>query len=263
MNPARTRTPEVTIAIVGAGRLGGVLARAFRHAGFIVSGPHARGERVPDADIALLCVPDDAIASAARAARDSAPLIGHVSGATTLADVDFSIHPLQTSTGGESPDVFRGIGCAVAGRTDADRAVAERLATALGAAPFTVDDSRRAAYHAAASLASNLVLAVLDAAEQLADAAGIRPDEARSLLAPLARRTVENWVVDGAHDALTGPVARGDEHTVIRQRAAVDTARPALTRLFDELVAATRTISATRAGAARTDDARASSEVAA
>ncbi len=270
MNSARTRMPEMTIAIVGAGRLGGVLARAFRQAGFIASGPHTRGARVPDADIALLCVPDDAIASAARAARGSAPLIGHVSGATTLfsgattlSDVDFSIHPLQTFTGGEAPDVFRGIGCAVAGRTDAARAVAEQLATALGAEPFIVDDSHRAAYHAAASLASNLVLAVLDAAEQLADAAGIRPDEARSLLAPLARRTVENWVVDGARDALTGPVVRGDERTVMRQRAAVGAARPALTPLFDELVAATRTIAATRTGAARTDDARASGEVAA
>lgn len=263
MNSARTRMPEMTIAIVGAGRLGGVLARALRHAGFTVSGPHARGARVPDADIALLCVPDDAIAEAARTARGSAPLIGHVSGATTLAEVDFSIHPLQTFTGGESPDVFRGIGCAVAGRTDAARTVAERLATALGAEPFTIDDSHRAAYHAAASLASNLVLTVLDAAEQLADAAGIRPGEARSLLAPLARRTVENWVVDGARDALTGPIARGDERTVTRQRAAVDAARPALTPLFDELAAATRTIAATRAGAAQTDDARASGEVAA
>ncbi len=68
--------------------------------------------------------------------------------------------------------MFHGIGAAVAGRTDDARAVAEQLARALGARPFMVEDDHRASYHAAASFASNFVLTVLDAAEQLAAAAG-------------------------------------------------------------------------------------------
>ncbi|PCE15567.1 hypothetical protein AUC47_11805 [Microbacterium sp. SZ1] len=226
--------PHATIAIVGAGRLGGVLARALRAAGFIVIGPLRRDDTVPDADIALLCVPDSAIAAVAFAARPHSRLVAHVSGATPLIDVDFSLHPLQTFTGTESSDVFRGIGVAVDGRTPEGLEVAERLARALGANPFRVDDAHRAEYHAAASFASNFVLTVLDAAEHLAKDAGVD----RAHLAPLVRQTVDNWTASGAASALTGPIVRGDEETVARQRAASADYR----ELFDALAAATRAI---------------------
>jgi predicted short-subunit dehydrogenase-like oxidoreductase (DUF2520 family) len=229
-----------TIAIVGAGRLGGVLARALRASGFHVLGPLRRDQSVPTVDIALLCVPDAAIAAVAFVARPHARFLGHVSGATPLTDVDFSLHPLQTFTGSEEPEVFHGIGAAIAGRTDEARAVAEKLARALGARPFEVDDARRASYHAAASFASNFVLPVLDAAEQLASAAGIPHHEARELFAPLAHRSIDNWAAAGAAHALTGPIVRGDEPTVARQRDAASAAD--LADLFDALAAATRVI---------------------
>lgn len=244
MQTSSTLAPGTTIAIVGAGRLGRVLARSLRTAGFDVLGPLRREQSMPTVDIALLCVPDSAIPAVAFVARPHARLVGHVSGATPLDDVDFSIHPLQTFTGAETPDVFHGIGAAVAGRTDDARAVAEQLARALGARPFTVDD--RAGYHAAASFASNFVLTVVDAAEQLAAAAGIPSDDVRQLLAPLVRRSVENWADAGAQDALTGPIARGDGETVARQRSAA--AELDLQDLFDALAAATRAI------ASRADD---------
>lgn len=234
MHSTPALAPDTTIAIVGAGRLGGVLARALRAAGFGVLGPLRRDDRMPDADIALLCVPDSAIAAVAFAARPHARLVAHVSGATPLADVDFSIHPLQTFTGTETPEVFRGIGVAVDGRTPEALAVAERLAAALGATPFRVDDAHRAEYHAAASFASNFVLTVLDAAERLAAPSGLD----RAHLAPLVQQTVDNWVASGAASALTGPIARGDEATVARQRAA----SADFADLFDALAAATRAV---------------------
>lgn len=226
--------PETTIAIVGAGRLGGVLTRALRAAGFTVIGPLRREDRVPDADIALLCVPDAAIPAVAFAARPHSRLVGHVSGATPLTDVDLSLHPLQTFTGAETPAVFEGIGVAIDGRTPEAIEVAEQLARALGADPFRVDDAHRARYHAAASFASNFVLTVLDAAEHLARDAGVD----RAHLAPLVRQTIENWAASGAASALTGPIVRGDEDTVARQRAASADYRD----LFDVLAAATRSV---------------------
>ena len=66
------------------------------------------------------------------------------------------------------------------------------------------------------------------------------PDRARELLAPLVRGPVDNWVALGAAGALTGPVARGDELTVARQRAAVAAAHPELVALWDALVTRTR-----------------------
>ncbi|MCK3770666.1 DUF2520 domain-containing protein [Microbacterium aerolatum] len=235
LNPA-----SASVAVIGAGRLGGVLTEALRAAGFDVHGPFCRDDAVLSVDIALLCVPDAAIAAVADAVRDRARIVGHVSGATGLDDVDFSMHPLQTFTGDESPDVFRGIGCAVDAHTDEALAVATGLAEALRARAFRVGVAQRAGYHAAASTASNLLLTVLDAAEQLAVTAGLPSADARALLAPLVRRTVENWADAGAEASLTGPIARGDEGTVVRQRAAVADAHPELLALFDQLCASTR-----------------------
>lgn len=227
------------IGLVGPGRVGRVIARALAAAGIVVHGPVGRGEPIPDVPVVLLCVPDDAITAAADAARAPGRLIGHTSGATPLDAVDFGVHPLQTITGGEGADAFAGGGCAVAGRTPEALAVATALATAVGARPFAVDDAQRALYHAAASVASNYTIAVLDAAERLAQAAGL--SDARAAFAPLVVRTVENWVARGSA-ALTGPVARGDEGTVARQRAAIVASAPGVLDLFDALTVATRKI---------------------
>jgi predicted short-subunit dehydrogenase-like oxidoreductase (DUF2520 family) len=62
-------------------------------------------------------------------------------------------------------------------------------------------------------------------------------DDSRALFAPLVRRTVDNWVDAGAAASLTGPIARGDEETVARQRAAVPLQ---LLPLFDQLCTSTR-----------------------
>ncbi|MGN7860571.1 DUF2520 domain-containing protein [Microbacterium sp. 22303] len=237
-----TAASDRSIAVVGVGRLGGVLARALTEAGFDVRGPLGREDAVPAVDIAILCVPDAAIHVAALAARPHAGLVGHVSGSTGLDDVDFSIHPLQTFTGSEQPSVFHGIGAAIDGRTPEALATAESVARALGAHPFRVEDAHRAGYHASASIASNLLLAVLDAAERVAGSAGIPSGEARAILAPLVRQTVENWADRGAAEVLTGPIARGDDATVARQRAAIAEGDPELLELVDALTAQTRAL---------------------
>ena len=94
--------------------------------------------------------------------------------------------------------------------------------------PFEIEDEGRAAYHAAASIASNFLVTLEAAAERVAAGAGLEADEARALLAPLVRATVENWAEHGPERALTGPIARGDEATVARQRDAVAESAPEL-----------------------------------
>jgi predicted short-subunit dehydrogenase-like oxidoreductase (DUF2520 family) len=101
---------------------------------------------------------------------------------------------------------------------------------------FAIADADRAAYHAAASIASNFLTTIEGAAERLAATAGV-PREA---LVPLVRAAVDNWAALGARTALTGPIVRGDEAVVERQRAAVAERTPELAELFDALAAATR-----------------------
>ncbi len=245
------------VAVVGTGRLGAALALALEAAGLDVAGPLGRGETSPAA-VTLLCVPDGEIAAAAERARADAygGLIGHTSGATPLTVLEgagraaFALHPLQTFAGGEAPERFRGVGCAVAGTTPEALSTAWRLAELVGMRPFEIADSERAAYHAAASMASNFLVTLQAAAEELAAGAGLERSEARALLAPLVRSTVENWVARGPEEALTGPVARGDDATVERQREAVGSVAPDLLPLFDELVAGTRSLAGRALGVA-------------
>lgn len=230
-----------SIAIVGAGRLGTALTAALRAAGYVVLGPLGRGADARGATAVLLCVPDGEIAAAAAAVAHG-PLVGHCSGATGLEPLApheaFSLHPLMTVPVGATGDMLAGAGCAVDGATPRALAAAEALAAALGMRATRVEDDDRAAYHAAASIASNFLVTLEGAAERLAATAGVD----RALLAPLVRAAVENWASRGAEDALTGPIARGDEETVARQRAAVAERTPDLVPLFDVLVDATRAV---------------------
>jgi predicted short-subunit dehydrogenase-like oxidoreductase (DUF2520 family) len=240
-----TDTPPCSpLAIVGRGRLGTALAEVFRGAGIEVQGPLGRGADGAGAAIVLLCVPDGEIATAATAIQPGR-LVGHCSGAGSLELIApheaFSLHPLMTVTA-EGAD-FRGAGAAIAATTVHAAAVAHALAEAAGMVPTEIAEEDRALYHAAASVASNFLITLEGAAEALAAEAGLP----RELLAPLVRATVENWAALGAERALTGPIARGDEATVTRQRAAIAGRDPELTELFDVLAAATRRLAAVAA----------------
>jgi len=227
-------------AIVGAGRLGRALAAGLRAAGVEADGPLGRGARCPDADVVILAVPDAEIAGAADAIEPGR-LVGHCSGATTLAPLApheaFSLHPLMTVPA-DGPAQFAGASAAIAGSTSQARGVAHQIALCLGLTPIDVADEDRAAYHAAASIASNFLVTLEAAAEQLAESAGVE----RAALVPLVRATVENWATLGPDRALTGPIARGDQATVERQRAAIAERTPDLLPLFDALAQATRAL---------------------
>ena len=230
-------------AIVGAGRLGTVLAAALGTRPPLGRGADARG-----ADVVLLCVPDAEIAAAA-AAIVPGPLVGHCSGATGL-DVlapheSFSLHPLMTVPAGARPEVLRGAGCAVAGTTPRALEVARALAGRLGLRSTEIAEEDRAAYHAAASVAANFLVTLEGAAERLAATAGVP----RELLVPLVRAAVDNWAALGPEQALTGPVARGDAETVARHRAAIAERAPDLLELYDALADATRALAGLEAAA--------------
>ncbi|HEX3318733.1 MAG TPA: DUF2520 domain-containing protein [Solirubrobacteraceae bacterium] len=221
-----------SVAIVGRGRLGRAFAATLRAAGTAVEGPLGRGADGAGADVVLLCVPDAEI-DAAAAHVAPGRLVGHCSGATTLEPLGgheaFSLHPLMTV-----PDhgaVFTGATAAVAGSSPAALGAARALSERLGMRPVEVADADRAAYHAAASIASNYLVALEGAAERLAATAGVD----RDALGALVRATVESWAAKGAERALTGPIARGDEETVERQREAIAQRAPELLPMFDAL----------------------------
>ena len=238
MSTDRVDPPPVDrCAVVGRGRVGHALVAALPW----LNGPFERGFDGAEFDIVLLAVPDDEIARAAEAI-EAGPMVGHCAGSLGLEVLApheaFGLHPLMTVT--RDAAMFTGAGAAIAGSTPRALAVARRFADELGMHAFEIADDDRAAYHAAASIASNFLVTLEDAAETMVRLIG----SDRSILLPLVRATLENWATSGAPGALTGPIARGDEATVARQRAAIVDRAPELLALFDALCDRTRVIAA-------------------
>ena len=245
-----TPSQQAPAVVVGRGRVGGSLAAAMDASEIPVrlASTAEAAEAAAGATAALLCVPDTEIATvcAGLTAEPHPALVGHVSGATTLdalqsatarGSATFSLHPLQTFADESTP--VEGVPCAIAGSDPAAEEFAGGLAKRMGMRPFAVPEEHRAAYHAAASIASNFLIALEESAAELLDRAGI--EQARELLAPLVLRTAANWAERGP-EALTGPIARGDRDTIERHRAALADLAPELLPAYEALAARTEAV---------------------
>ena len=215
-----------TVKVVGRGRVGGAFAARLAERGCL--------SEADDVDLAVLCVPDAAIADVARAIPPG-PWIAHVSGATPLSALAphalrFSVHPLQTFTKARGPEQIDGAWAAVTADNAPARQAGWAFAETLGLRPFDLGDDRRALYHAGASIASNFLVTLHRAAVRAVTTAGA-PAEA---LVPLMRRTIEN------NFDLTGPIARGDRATVEAHLSAIRRELPDLELLYRTLADATR-----------------------
>lgn len=214
------------------------MAAAMRRAGLAVIGPLGRNADIERASVAILCVPDSQIALVARDIPDDR-VVAHCSGVATLEPLApheaFSLHPLLTVTNATAE--FAGAGCAVDANSPRAQAICATLVRALGMRSFEVAAEMRPLYHVAASVASNYVVTVVELAADLIERAGVQ----REHLIPLVRAATENWARAGA-SALTGPIQRGDEATVVRQRAAVAKSAPESLHLWDALTDATRSM---------------------
>ncbi|HTZ09799.1 MAG TPA: pantoate--beta-alanine ligase, partial [Acidimicrobiales bacterium] len=214
-----------SVRIVGSGRAGRSLAAALADAGHEVHpilGHHddlaAAGR---DVDVLVLATPDAAVAETARAVRPvPSTVVVHLSGALGLDALAphprrASLHPLVPLP---TPEVGRvrlrsGITFAVAGDP-----VAAALARSLDGTVMEVPEEHRAAYHAAACIAANHVVALLGQVERVARGAGLGVDA----FVGLARAALTDVAELGPAVALTGPAARGDEGTLERHRAVLD-----------------------------------------
>lgn len=211
--------------------------------------------------LVLLAVPDSEIVNAcAQICAGGAPPgpVGHLSGATPLAALSkasesgagiFSLHPLQTFSGKEPQ--LDGVPCALTASDPSTNSLVQEFALALGMRPFTLAEEDRAAYHAAACIASNFLVALEEKAAQLIERVGV--PQGREMLAPLVTQSLNNWIERGG-SALTGPIARGDSGTVARHLEALAEIAPEMLEPYRVLAEMTESIA---------DSAQTKSEVAA
>jgi predicted short-subunit dehydrogenase-like oxidoreductase (DUF2520 family) len=238
-------THPLRVGVVGAGRVGAVLAAALASAGHQVvaaagesDASHRRiAELLPgtsnekpsavarSCDLLLLTVPDDmlpnvvAVLSASGAIHEGQYVV-HTSGRHGLAVLEdaravgarpVAMHPAMTFTG-TAVDLGRLAGCVFGLTAGADeRAFAEGLVADLGGRAMWVPEEMRTLYHAGLAHGANHLVTLVAQAMELLTAAGA--DDPAGTLRPLLTAALDN-ALDQGDAALTGPIVRGDVNTV-------------------------------------------------
>lgn len=268
-----TKLPR--IGVVGAGKVGMVLATALQRTGFPIAAvwdrmpaAQARVERefgraasasTPEelayaADFVIVAVPDDALADlvlhlAAAQVSWAGTAVVHVSGRyganvlRPLADVGATtaaMHPAMAFTGDIDTEVerVRGAGFAVTGSSggiSAAKAVVEQL---RGRA-IEIAESDRIVYHAALAHSSNHLVTLIAQAARMLEEVGVA--EPTAVLGPAVRAALDNALQLGAA-ATTGPVVRGDVGTVEAHVAALSRVVPGSLTTYRTLSLATADI---------------------
>lgn len=242
----------MTVGIAGAGPVAQALGRHLRERGFAVQKVASRSfahaaeaasfiqevEPVPYEALAcdriIIAVADAAIPEVAgRIPRPTVAL--HTSGVYGVAPLEAlrqagvscgAMHPLQTFPSPvEGYSVLPGATLAIDGDPEAG-GWSREIAEALGSPVLRVPAESRGIYHAAAALAGNYLIAMLDAAIQTMMRIGVSESEARRALAGISRASLENSLANGTQAALTGPVSRGDAATVHRHQLALESEWP-------------------------------------
>ncbi len=243
--PSSTLPTPLRIGVIGAGRVGAVLASALRSAGHEIVAAAGESDasrgRIADllpgvptlkptavaraCDLLLLTVPDDMLPNvvstlAASGALREGQYVVHTSGRHGLAVLapaaavgarPVALHPAMTFTG-TAVDLPRLEGC-VYGVTvgEAEKSLAERLVADLGGHPIWVPEDKRALYHAGLAHGANHLVTLVTQAMELLSASGA--DQPADTLRPLLLAALDNALEQG-DSALTGPIVRGDAETV-------------------------------------------------
>lgn len=280
------RAMALRVNLVGTGRVGQTLARRIVDAEgweiqdvFVRDPARARaaldfigaGRPVKDlaamrpADLWLLTVPDDRIATVAAAiaaAGTAAAVAVHCSGCLPAAEMAAlgaagwqlaSAHPILTFAE-PALSVTRLAGTFFG--IEGDAAACERataLVRVIGGRAFAIRSDSKAIYHGAAVFSNCFAVVLQAVARQSWARAGVPDDIAAELNAGLLRATVENLLAVGPQAALTGPAARGDHGVVERQRAAFAAWDAQAARVYAELSAMAGRLKAT--GSTRAEDA--------
>src|SRR5580692_1690973 len=238
-----------SIRIIGPGRAGTSLAAALSARGWAFAGFLGRHDGLARAaegvDLLVIATPDDAVTEVAAAVVPSpGTTVAHLSGSLGLDalaphPLRAAVHPLVPLPNGEvgAARLSSGVTFAVSGAP-----LGREMVTSLGGRMVEVADADRAAYHAAACIAANHVVALLGQVERVATAVGLPLDA----FLDLTRAAVDDVAALGPRQALTGPAVRGDWDTLsrhldalpARERAGYQAGAALATRLAESAVPA-------------------------
>jgi predicted short-subunit dehydrogenase-like oxidoreductase (DUF2520 family) len=126
-----------------------------------------------------------------------------------------ALHPIQPFASAEQGAAsVVGSSFGIDGNPEALR-WASSIVALMGGRSLRISPQHRGLYHAAAVMASSYIAALIYAAVAILAAAGVERSTALMALAPLVRTSGENSLDLGPVEALTGPIQRGDNATVL------------------------------------------------
>jgi predicted short-subunit dehydrogenase-like oxidoreductase (DUF2520 family) len=219
--------------IVGDGAVARALSGALSRAGEPpLRWSRAAGGVVPDAEVVVLAVRDEAIAEVAKmivAALPDPPVLLHCAGALRGSEPFGGLsvrgaallHPLRSFSGGAEDASIAGTVFGIEG-DDRGRKEALAIVKIVGGVPLVLDGNQLANYHAAAALVSNATVGLVAAGTQLLTEAGLEKAPATAALTALLASTVKNLEELGLPEALTGPISRGDVAVVARHLSVLE-----------------------------------------
>ena len=261
---------HIKFAIVGCGRLGTNLGIQLQNAGHTAVGLSARSIgslkesrqlinantidtciwRVTTmADVVFITTPDDAIELTCQQIVNNNGLkhnaiVYHCSGSLASNALESarkarhstgSFHPLQSfPVKNLRPNPFDRIYITVEG-THSATDQGKLLAADLKAEATEISTEGKILYHAAAVVASNYLVTLLEMAEQLNISAGINENIALKVLKPLIQGTLNNIDKQGIHNALSGPISRGDIRTIQHHVNSISQELPDYINLYNAL----------------------------
>ena len=171
---------------------------------------------LPEADVYIIAVSDDAIADVTAALPFTGQLVVHTSGSVDLKDADSKnrrgvLYPLQTLSSAKEVN-FKEVPLCIEAESDFDAALLERLGQELSDNVYKISSAQRRALHVAAVFTSNFVNLMYHIGSDICAEHGM-PFE---LLKPLIRETAEKVQYLHPANAQTGPALRHDQKTINR-----------------------------------------------
>jgi predicted short-subunit dehydrogenase-like oxidoreductase (DUF2520 family) len=263
--------------IIGAGRVGRGLARAFRASGSVaVVALHGRrsseettsfGEypaSLSEANVIVVAVRDSEIdgvcaglvALEKRKAGSLAhgAVVVHTSGTAEPRSFEAlraigiragTFHPLVPfATPERGAQLLHDAWIGIDGDATACSA-SRRVAAAVGARTVNIPAGHKAAYHAAAVVASNFPVVLAAVAGRVLRDAGVAEHTAEQVVQSLMAAAVTNLQHGSPASMLTGPVVRGDSATIDAHRTSLH-GDPIALAVYDSLTAAARDIVTSR-----------------
>jgi len=260
----------VKVIIIGGGRVGTSFGYLLNNNGFEIMGVcnkhYSSAEKAvkkigqgrpltmqevkikcQEADLVLITTPDDVIEKIAEVilenTEDKSVYLMHMSGLYS-SDIlkkkenkvsAFSLHPLQSI-----PNFSEGIkllpdAVYTLEGDSKGKQIGQKIVNLLGLKYNIIKKEHKPIYHAAAVVASNYLVTLVNVSFDLLKEADVLNDDTQKGMLNLVKGTLNNLEKMDPEDALTGPIARGDIDTVQKHINSIKDYKPEYYKLYKVL----------------------------